>query len=441
MTDTTRRQVRSVFSKLEAGLNGLYKSKFHQERKEAIDLFYEVGFPHKKHEEYKYLNLNKILADDYELSGYEDVGHVSLDDFNIPALDAYQLVFVDGFLSRDLSSDIPEEDGILLTSLASAQIEHKDLLNKIYTSYKDKISNPFALLNTAMARDGAFVYLSRNKELDKPVHIIHINSGSHPDKWVQPTHVIALDDNAHIDVLQSFFSSDKYCKENTATYVNAGRDAQLNIYTHQDLGENTSHFNTLYGKAYGNSNISTYTYTQKGGLVRNNVHISLEGEHSDCHMYGLYVPKDREIIDNHTLVDHKVPFCESNEMYNGVLLDRSKATFNGKIFVHQDAQRTNAYQSNKNLVVSDHAQVNTKPQLEIWADDVKCTHGATVGQLNDTELFYMKSRGIPEAQAKALLTYAFAGSVIQNFKLEEYKKFCRESLADKLEFEGLDNFI
>lgn len=430
-----------AFELMEAGLNGLSQSKFHQERKEALELFTKVGFPHPKHEEYKYLNLRKVLKEEYQIATPDKIGKINLEDYDIPEIDAYNLVFIDGFLSKQHSSDLFYDNGLLLTSIHKAQTSNIELLNKNFLAYKDKKTNPFAIVNSAMARDGAFIYLEKSRTADKPIHIIHINSGTQAGAWVQPTHLISVEENAHLTVVQSFFSKTENSKDNTATIVNVDDNASLHVYTHQDIGEKASHFNTVYGETYKNSTLSTYNFTRNGGLVRNNVHIEMKDHYGDTHMYGLYVPMQREIIDNHTIVDHQIADCQSNELYKGVMLDRSNATFNGKIFVRQDAQRTNAFQSNRNLVVSDNAVINTKPQLEIWADDVKCTHGATIGQLDKQEIFYLMARGIPEDKARALLKYAFVADVLTYFKLQEYREFCEKQLAKKLEFLGINEIL
>lgn len=441
MTNNSNTQLTEAFKLLESGLNGLTDSAFHKERKEAMHLFNDVGFPHAKHEEYKYLNLRKLLAEELKLASKDKTGKVNLEDFDIPQLDAYTIVFVDGFLSKQHKSDSFYDKGLLITSVQEAQSGNIELLNETFEAYKNKKNNPFALLNSAMAQDGAFIYLEKNSESDKPVHIVHINSGNQPESWVQPTHIISLEDNSELTVVQSFFSPDKSCKDNAATILNVGNDARLHVYTHQDIGSQASHINTVYGNAFRNSTVSTYSFVRGGGLVRNNVELNLKDHYGDAHMYGLYVPNGREIVDNHTVVDHQIADCESNELYKGVMLDRSIATFNGKIFVRQDAQKTNAFQSNRNLVVSDNAVINTKPQLEIWADDVRCTHGATIGQLNQDEIYYLNSRGIPTDKAKAILKYAFVGDVLQYFKLDEYREFCKNQLAEKLDFGGLNDFI
>jgi Fe-S cluster assembly protein SufD len=248
--------------------------------------------------------------------------------------------------------------------------------------------------------------------------------------------LIVMGKNAEAKVVEIYQSEgDKICFENVVTEIVVNADARMDYYKIQNQGDNVHHVGTTQVWQDQKSYFYAATITIDGGFIRNNLNIVLDGEHIESHMFGLYIPSGSQHIDNHTLVDHRKPNCESNELYKGVLSDKSTGVFNGKIFVRQDAQKTNAYQNCRNVLTSDSAVMNTKPQLEIWADDVKCSHGTTTGQLNDEVIFYMQSRGIPKAEAIKLQLVAFAEDVVSQLKIQDLKVILEKLIEQKLNWE------
>jgi len=415
------------FDAFEASLNGSKGSKLHQKRQAAFDQFKKTGLPHKKHEEYRYVNLSAVKSNPFKVAQAGSLD-IDINDFLIPGLEANVLLFVDGHFDA-INSSIIEKGAFTIGNIKDAPVE---LLEKHFGDYNFPEYNPFASLNIAFARQGACVHVPKGKVIEKPIYLLHINTGS--QSWAQPHHLIVADENSQCQIIEAFFSATEEGIDNSFLRIVADKAAIVDHYKLQAVGENANHFTTTHIKQERDAVCSTFVFNISGGNVRNNIHIELNAEHTLANMYGLYMTDGKEQVDNHTLVDHKFANCESNELYKGIMTGNSQATFNGKIFVQRDAQKTNAFQSNRNILLSDSATINTKPQLEIWADDVKCSHGATIGRLSKDELFYLKTRGIGEQKAKAMLTNAFATEVINLVKIPELKEFLKEGVSAKLGF-------
>jgi Fe-S cluster assembly protein SufD len=293
-------------------------------------------------------------------------------------------------------------------------------------------------LNTALAMHGVFVHVKKGKAIERPILMLHVADARQASPLAQPRHLIIAEENSQVTVVERYVSLGKSTAVvNSVTEVSVAPYAVVDHYSIQEEGEAVSHIGLLQAKQGNNSHFSNTAIFLGDGMVRKNLNISLDGQHSEGYMNGLYLLGNRAHVDNHTMVDHRVPNCYSNELYKGVLDGQSRGVFNGKIFVRQDAQKTNAFQSNNNILLSDKAVVDTKPQLEIWADDVKCSHGATVGTLNEEPMFYLRSRGIPEAKAKALLTFAFAADVLERIKLAPLKAYIATEIAKRLGYEQI----
>ena len=420
--------IQDQFKDFEQSLNGSAKTPFHQKRLEAFKAFERVGFPHQKHEEYRYLNLNEVKNSPFVLPTQQQSETVNASDYFVPKLKANTLVFIDGFYDAEQSSIIDKE-GITIQTID--ETPNSELENH-FGEYHFEEKNPFAALNIAFAKQGFYIRIAKGKVVELPIQIVNINTGQN---WVQPHHLLIAEENSQVRVIENYFSTTDIGIDNTFLRIIAHKNAIVDHYKLQALGENANHFGTTHIQQDAKSNCTTHVYNLSGGLIRNNIRIDIEEEHTEANMYGLYVPSGNEVVDNHTVVNHKVSHCESNQLYKGVMNGNSNAIFNGKIYVQRDAQQTNAFQSNRNILNSDNATVNTKPQLEIWADDVKCSHGATIGQLNEDEIFYLQARGINKDKAESMLTYAFAGEVLTYIKIPELRNFLQDGVAAKLGFE------
>jgi Fe-S cluster assembly protein SufD len=276
--------------------------------------------------------------------------------------------------------------------------------------------------------------VQKNKTIEKPI-LIHYTSSAHPvSSSIQSRNLVIVEQGAKANIVESFSSeSEIEMFRNHVSEVVVGANAFVNYYKLQNQNKATYLIDNTYISQYRDSKVQAFTVSLEGKIIRNNLNFLLEDENSEAHMFGLYVAHEDTHIDNHTSVDHKFPNCFSNEIYKGILDDHSKGVFNGKIFVQQDAQKTNAFQSNKNILLSDTATINTKPQLEIWADDVSCSHGCTTGQLDEEQLFYLRSRGISESKAKAMLLHAFVNDVIDEIEVSFLHDFINDEMYNRLD--------
>lgn len=390
-------------------------------RKEAIGHFATLGFPARKAEAWKYTNIGKILKRPYALPFGPSDGSVSQDDIEpllIDGLDAHVAVFVNGHFSAAHSrlNGLPE--GVLVTGLAHAAETHAPLVDAHLARYADYESQAFIALNTAFTQDGAFVYVPRHTVVEKPVHVINLVTTGE-EALLQPRNLVVAEENAQVKLIQTLQTL-----TTTPTFVNAvsevfvGAHAHVDRYEIQDEPAHTSMVTSLSAYQQTGSVFRNSTFTLGGEVIRNNVYILPDAEHCETHLYGLFLANGTMHVDNHTLVDHARPNCFSNEFYKGILDDKATGVFNGKVLVRQDAQQTNAYQSNKSIVLTGTARMYAKPELEIYADDVKCSHGATTGQLDDEALFYLRTRGLTLQRARALLLVSFARDVLENVTIE-----------------------
>ena len=288
-------------------------------------------------------------------------------------------------------------------------------------------------LNTAFATEGVYIHIPRNTEVEKPIQIINFTTGSEAATMLQPRNLIVVEQNAHVQIIERHQSlTSNPVLTNAVTEVFAAKDATVDIYKIQNDVENASLVDNCFIEQKSNSIVSVHTFSFGGNITRNNLNFYQRGEHIDSILKGITIIEGKQHIDHHTLVHHIEPNCESHQDYKGIYDERSTGVFNGKVIVNKEAQKTNAYQKNNNVLVSDKATINAKPQLEIFADDVKCSHGCTIGQLDDDALFYMQQRGIPEKEGKALLMYAFANTVLESVKIPEVKSRITKIIANKL---------
>lgn len=399
-------------------------------RSKAIDSFRKQGFPTTRHEEWKYTSVKEIAekmngAGKPTASGL--LNEEKIHQLQLAGKEVTLLVFENGLFNEELSTALP--DGYTIKNLASVLNDAavKQYLGHIAASENES----FVALNTAFVNDGVFIHVPSKMVVEKPVHIMYLNS--HPSPAMTRNLVVAEPESS-IQIVESYHSLDGTNSGLTTnvTEVLVKRNANVTWVKAQLENEQTSQISFTQVNQEQDSRFSSTVVTTGGQLVRNNLHIRLNGTNCNAHMYGLYLLGGEQLCDNHTLVDHAMPHCESNELYKGVLGGKSTGVFNGKIFVRQDAQKTNAYQSNKNILLSDDAQMNTKPQLEIFADDVKCSHGTTTGQLDDEALFYLRARGIGEQSARTLLNIAFAADVLDHIELETLRQHLQSVAEEKL---------
>ena len=379
---------------------------------DAIRYVEEKGIPNNKHEDYKYCNLEAVFRKEFKSIGNKFNTVANVDAHKL--MDAHNVVVVNGEYNESLSDKIA---GIKLSTLAIAGSEVKAHITK----YANVNSDAMIALNTAFCSGG--LYLSINGIQEKPIHIINVVSAKE-NAVINPRQLIVLEKSAEATLVESFVSENNSAKvfQNHLSEVVLNENSKLKSYRLQNEDENSHQVNTVQVNVNRYANYITNTFTFNGALVRNNLNVELASDLCESHLNGLFISSGTKLIDNHTLVDHQKPNCESNELYKGIAKDKSTGVFNGKIYVRKDAQKTNAYQSSKNILLSEDATINTKPQLEIYADDVKCSHGTSTGKVDEAALFYLKSRGIGDENARKLLLQAFAQEVIDKIEIEELKE-------------------
>ena len=408
-------------------------SYVHDVRSEAIKVFEEKGFPSKKEEAWKYTSLNKILKEDYSVFPKQKnaLEYKDVKEYFIHDIDTYKIVFIDGKYSSHLSETTHDGIDVCLMSSALNKPKYRLVIENYFnkTASKDSLSS----LNTAFSSEGAYIHIPKNKIADKPIQIVHFSTGNESASLLQPRNLIVAEENSHVQIIERHQSlTDNAILTNSVTEVFARKRAIIDYYKIQNDNSTASLIDNTFIRQQRESIVSVHTFAFGGKLTRNNLNFYQEGERIDSILKGVTILGDKQHVDHNTLVHHIEPNCESHQDYKGIFGDNSTGVFNGKIIVEKEAQKTNAFQSNNNILVSDKASINTKPQLEIFADDVKCSHGCTIGQLDESALFYMQSRGIPKKEAKALLMYAFSNNVLRSVKIPEIKPRITKIIANKL---------
>lgn len=423
-----------VDASLAAGILELpmSSSPLSAKREVAKAHFTSLGFPTTKHEEWKYSNVAKLVKQTFSLAPNVTTEAVQyLQNSAFPKLSETTLFFVNGHFVPELSNLANLPSGLVITTLAEAE-QDSQVATLFGTLTKDE-TEAFSALNTAYAQNGIVIQVAANTQLESPIVVRYLIDASLENTFAQTRNLVSVGKGANIQLVEHFDTLGKQTAfANTVTEIKLAEQAHVYYYKIQEGEDSSYHVGTTEVYQADNSYCYSATVTLSGLFTRNNLHLSVDGSNIDGNMYGLYVPSGKEHVDNHTLVDHRKPHSQSNELYKGILKDQATGVFNGKIYVQEDAQKTNAYQNCKNVLLSDSATMNTKPQLEIWADDVKCSHGTTTGQLDDEVIFYMQSRGIPKEEAIKLQLLAFAGDVITQIKLEELQLYIEEKIASKL---------
>jgi Fe-S cluster assembly protein SufD len=406
-------------------------------RKAGMARFAELGFPSLQDEDWRFTNLAPIAKLPFKPvfeSSRDGLTSEALDQFAFGHLDAIRLTFVNGHFIQELSSPPASQDGVKIKSLAAALAEDADLLEKHLGRYAQDPDNSFSALNTAFFQDGGFVHLPAGKVVQRPILLSFISTATQPGTTITPRNLIIAEKNSRATVIESYAStSDAAYLTNAVTELVVDDGAALEHCKFQNESLTAFHLAAIHARLGRNSNLVAHSIATGARLSRNNIRTALAAEGVECVLNGLYLTRDEQLADHHMIVEHAQPRCNSHEYYNGILDGRSKGVFHGRILVRQPAQKTDAKQTNKNLLLSDDATVDTKPQLEIYADDVKCTHGATIGQLNDESIFYLRARGIGAERARAMLIHAFAGEIIDRIRCVPAREEMDRIIWDRLE--------
>lgn len=395
-------------------------------RKKAETILESIQFPTTRTEAWKYTRLGKISNKVFciEKKIIEDLSNYVI------SKDAYTFIFVNGFLqSKTEASYLPE--GLSVSSVRNESENTKNYIGKNVT-LDNEIFNS---INTQFATDGVFVHIDKKCIIEKPIQIIHVLTGNNVISNFR--NIIVSEDNSQAHVIQGYFSENAIESfTNVITEVFVKENAHLSIDKIQFEDETCFQIATEQVEQAKNSTFTINTFTLNGALVRNNLNIEVNGQNCCTNLSAAYILKGNQHVDNHTIVDHKAPNCESHELYKGVVNDKSTAVFNGKVFVRKDAQKINAFQSNANVLLSDDASVNSKPELEIYADDVKCSHGSTTGQLDEEAIFYLRARGLSEKSARKLIVSAFINDVLEKIKNEDFKEFILQLLQERFNWDN-----
>ena len=408
-------------------------SYVHDIRSEAIKQFESIGFPNKKLENWKYTSLKNLLNTDYSV--LPEINNVlefkNIKKYLIDDIDSYKIIFVDGKYCSHLSETTHEGMDICILSAALTQSKYELIIENYFNkiALKDGITS----LNTAFSNEGAFIHIPKNKFVEKPIQIIHFSTGNEASLMFQPRNMIVVDENSQVQIIERHQSlSENKVFTNSVTEIYADKKSIIDYYKIQNDNLQASLIDNTYINQQRNSTFSMHTFSFGNELVRNNLNISQNDEFIETTIKGVTIIGNKQHVDHNTLIQHNKPNCNSHQDYKGIYDNKSTGVFNGKIIVNKQAQKTNAFQSNNNILLSDKATINAKPQLEIYADDVKCSHGCTVGQLDKNALFYLKSRGIPEKEATALLMYGFANNILKSVKIPEIKTRINHIIANKL---------
>ncbi len=402
-------------------------------RQAAISRFAELGFPTTRDEEWKYTSVEPIARIPFKPAPRKAGGWgLEAGDWDL-GLPGARLGFVNGHSSEELSSLLSLPKGVHVRSLAAILRTNPGWLEPYLAQYAGFQDHAFVALNTAFIEDGAYVYIPPGTVLQEPIHLLFVSTPQGEPFVSHPRTLIIAGENSQGAIVESYVGlGDGVYFTNAVTEIVIGENAVIDHYKLELEGEEAFHMATLQAALDRNSNFRSHSIALGGALVRNDLNVVLDGEGGECTLNGLYLVTGRQHVDNHTRIDHVKPHCLSREFYKGILDGQSRGVFNGKIYVHRFAQKTDAHQLNKNLLLSEDAVIDTKPQLEIYNNDVRCSHGSTIGQLDPDSLFYLRSRGMDLKAARILLTYAFASEIISRVKIEPIRVKLEDLLVARL---------
>jgi Fe-S cluster assembly protein SufD len=407
-------------------------------RDHAASRFVELGFPTVRDEEWRFTNVSPIASSEFRPAPAARIDAEAMQSF-IYADAPVRLVIVNGRVAPELSRTAGLPTGMRFGSLAAASSDHADVVGRYLGQLADTTARAFAALNTAFTNDGAYVFIPDGAILEQPLQLLFVSTGAAagdgaaPATMSHPRTLIVAGDRSQARIVETYVSAAGVKHfTNAVTEIVAGEGAVIDHYKVQEESDDAFHIASMHIHAARSSNVSTHAFTLGGRLVRNDIVAVLDGEGAEATLNGLYLADGDRLVDTHTTIDHAKAHCPSHEIYKGILGGNARAVFNGKIIVRQDAQKTDAKQTNRALLLSDRATINTKPQLEIFADDVKCTHGAAIGQLDEDAIFYLRARGLTFAEARDLLIHAFAGEIIERVQIEPLKRALEAELYAQL---------
>lgn len=421
-----------LFERFENGKGG--PSWLRPVRRAAIERSVELGFPTVRDEDWKFTNLAPLAK--REFTPPTGAGHVTLDDlspFVFRGQESARLVFVNGSYQSELSDSCAQPGGVIACSLAQSIELNPDLVELHLAKHLDYRGDFFSALNTAFIEDGTFILVPDGARVERPIHVIYAMTETPSPSVTFPRNLVIVGRLAEATIVEEYVAlgGEEYFT-NSVTEVAAGDGAMVEHYRVQRESTRAFNVGTVRVQQARDSRVTCHGVLLGGGLVRNNVHPVLSGEGCECLINGVFMPGRKQHMDNFMRVEHVSPHCNSRQYYNGILKENGSGVFSGRIVVHKEAQKTDAKQTNRNLLLSDEAQMDSKPQLEIYADDVKCTHGATIGQLDDDAIFYLRSRGIPEETARTLLLFGFAGESLDRMSQEPIRDYVRNLITDWL---------
>ncbi|MEQ8705450.1 MAG: Fe-S cluster assembly protein SufD [Phaeodactylibacter sp.] len=432
-----KEKFQSLFQQTEAA-NQQPSHPLDEYRQRAMDLAGRLDFPTRRWEEYKYTSVNRILQPDYHIGQLQEISADTIKSFMPEGMHAHLIVFVNGQLSEQLSHFEALPEGMHVMLLRDAL--DSDQFGQIARAQLDAIlegqDDIFVALNAAFSQHSLFLYSEKNVACELPVYILHLSTNAETPILNSHMNIAVAETGSEFAYIEGQFEKPGA----TGTYFNniynrvsVGANAHIHHYCLQQEGAEGYVINRVDAEQERDSQFSNYTVDLGGRIVRNNLNTLHKGSNLTTNYYGVYFGKEQQHIDNHTFIDHAVPHCQSNELYKGIVTDSARGVFNGKVMVRKDAQKTNAFQQSSSLVLSNKAEMDSKPQLEIFADDVKCSHGATIGQLDESSVFYLRSRGLNDHQARAMLQHAFIAEVLEYFKHEQIRDFAEMLINKKFE--------
>jgi Fe-S cluster assembly protein SufD len=425
----------ALFEQSRAALNQGSSNLLNRIREVSIKRFAQTGIPDFKNEDYKYTNLKPAFEKQYRQELVKEPGLINLNEVfqrNVPQLDAHMVYLVNGWFYNGNNPSDGLPSGVVMGSLEQVANEHPELIENHINRQAGLSNDPFVAMNTAFTKDGFFMHVPKGVTIKKPVQIINLLSSAESLMATQRNLIIA-EAGSRVKILSCDYSlSSPALLYNSVSEIYVGEDAVVDVYTIQNLHNQSTVINSSFYKQQRNSTLLTGTFTLHGGLIRNNLKVNFNGDHSEANVYGVSFTDQKQHVDNFTMIEHALPNCLSNQIYKNILDNESTGAFEGKIHVARDAQQTNAFQRNNNVLLSDKARMQTKPQLIIDADDVKCSHGATVGQIDEEALFFLRARGIGEKEARMMLMNAFAHEVIQKITIEGLREQMDELIEKRL---------
>ncbi|MGO8836701.1 MAG: Fe-S cluster assembly protein SufD [Limisphaerales bacterium] len=417
--------------------SGLLPSWLLPLRRAGIARFADLGFPTVQDEDWRFTNLAPLTQLPLKPAGETNAtadARAALENYTFARLPGARLVFINGEYSPALSSNRSLPAGMRVSNLAAALVADSELIKKHFSLYALAEDNAFAALNQAFFTDGGFVHVPAGVAVAEPIQFVFVSTARQSGETSQPRNLIVAGANSRATVIESYISTNNTAYfTNSVTEIVAGDNAALEHVKFQDEADAAFHLATIAAQLGRASNVSVHSFALGAKLSRTNIRTKLAGEGLECILNGLYLTRGEQLADHHMIVEHAQPHCASHEYFNGILDDKSRGVFHGRILVREIAQKTDAKQTNKNLLLSNDATADTKPQLEIYADDVKCTHGATIGQLNAESIFYLRARGIGAANARRMLIHAFAGEIIARVKHDSTREKLDKLVWDRLE--------